>query len=184
MQRNTAPHGTVRGRAMCESVNVENKKQNRQKPPLSLGRIACEILAGTATAATAAALAYSSLYLVGYGAKIAGLGEGCMGGLAVWAIWAIMCLVVPPTYGLGSAVGVYLVGRIGKQTGSLLATLGGSLIGLFVMALLYFYIDVAEKYMMLGVEKIVLWPLVFLAAPTMATLGFNLTRRYKETPSS
>ena len=32
---------------MSESVNEENKHHNQQKPPLSVGRIACEILAGT-----------------------------------------------------------------------------------------------------------------------------------------
>jgi hypothetical protein len=169
---------------MSESINIENKTQNRQKPPLSVGRIACEILAGTATAATAAALAYLSLCAVGYGAKIAGLGEGCMGGIALWVIWGIMRLVVPAVYALASAVGVYLLGSRGNQTGSFLASLGGGLLGLFVMALLYFYIVVAEKYMMLGIENIVLWPLVFLAAPSMATLGFNLKRRYKEPNSA
>lgn len=162
---------------MDESINVENEKQAHQKPPRNLGRIACEILTG---AATASALAYSSLYVVGYGAKIAGWGEGCMGGLAVLAI--IGC-VVPPFYVLGGAIGVYFVGSRGNETGSFLATLGGSLLGLFVMAILYFYIKAAED-MMLGIEKIVLWPLVFIAAPIIATLGFNLTRRYKEPPSS
>ena len=166
----------LQGKVMSESVNIENKKQNRQKPPRNLGRIACEILAG---AATASAVAVSSVYVIGYGSKIAGLGEGCMDGLL---ILGIMGLVVPPTYGLGSAVGVYLVGSRGNETGSFPASLGGGLLGLFVMALLYFYIVVTEKYMMLGIEKIIVWPLVFLAAPIFATLGFNLTRRYKEQP--
>jgi hypothetical protein len=137
-----------------------------------MGRIAAEILTG---AVTAAALTYLSLCVVGYRAYMAGLGEGCMDGLVVLAI---MFWVVPPVYILGCAIGVYFVGRIGSQTGSFLATLGGSLIALFVMGLLYFYIKVAED-MMLGIEKVVLWPLVFLAAPIMATIGFNLTRRYK-----
>ena len=91
-----------------------------------------------------------------------------------------MYCVVPPAYGLASTVGVYLVGSRGNQTGSFPATLGGSLLGLFVTVLLLIYIGVAEKYVMLGGEKLVLWPLVFLAAPGMATLGFNSTRRYKE----
>jgi len=161
---------------MDESINVENEKQAHQKPPRSLGRIACEILAG---AATAAALAYSSLYVVGYGANIAGWGGGCMDG---FAILGIMGMVVPPVYVLGCAVGVYLVGTRGNQTGSLLATLGGGVLGLGLMALLYFYVKAAED-MMLGIEKIVLWPLVFIAAPIMATLAFNLTRRYKRSYS-
>jgi len=162
---------------MDESINVEKEKQAQQKPPRNLVRIACEILTG---AATAAAFAYLSLYVVGYGAKSAGWGGGQMDGLA---IVGIMGMVVPPVYVLGGAVGVYFVGRRGNQTGSLLATLGGCLLGVPVMALLYFYIGAAED-MMLGIEKIVLWPLVFLAAPIMATLGFNLTRRYKKPPSS
>ncbi|MHC4103586.1 MAG: hypothetical protein ACYSR9_01495, partial [Planctomycetota bacterium] len=165
-------------------INIENNKQNRQKTPLSAGRIACEILAGTVTAAITAGLACSFLYVVGYGAETAGLGEGCMGGFALFAIMGIMCLVVPPAYGLASAAGVYLVGSRGNQTGSLLVTLGGSLLGLLVMALLCLYMVLAKMYTMLGVEKIVLWPLVFLASPTVAMLGFNLTRRYKEPPSA
>ena len=162
---------------MDESINVENKKKAQQKPPRSLGRIVCEILAG---AATGAALAYSSLYVVGYGAKSAGWGGSQMDGLAVLAI---LFYVVPPVYLVGCAVGVYLVGRIGDQTGSLLATLGAGILGAPVMGLLYFYVKAAED-MMLSIEKIVIWPLVFLAAPAMATLGFNLTRRYKKSPLS
>ena len=157
---------------MSESITADNKKQGHLKPPRSMGRIAGEILAG---AATAYALVYLSLYVVGYGAKFAGLGKGCMDGLAVLGIAG---MVLPPVYVLGCAIGVYFVGSRGSQTGSFLATLGGVFLGLPVMALLFFYIKAAED-MMLGIEKIVLWPLVFLAAPIMATIGFNLTRRYK-----
>jgi hypothetical protein len=162
---------------MDESINIKNEKKARQKPPRSLRMIACEILAG---AATSAAFAYVSLYVVGYGAKSAGLGEGCMDGFLVLGM---MVYIVPPVYILGCAIGVYFVGTRGIQTGSFWATLGGVFLGVPVMALLYFYIGVAE-YMMLGIEKIILWPLVFLAPSIGATLGFNLTRRYKEPPSS
>ena len=162
---------------MDKSIDMKNEKQARQKPPRNLIRIAGEILAG---AATSAALAYSSLYVVGYGAKSAGWGGGQMDGLAVLGI---ICMVIPPVYVLGCAIGVYFIGRWGNQTGSLLATLGGSLLGLPVMGLLYFYIGAAED-MMIGIEKIILWPLVFLVVPCFATLGFNLTRRYKKPPSS
>ena len=162
---------------MNESINAENKKQKRQKPPRNLGRIACEILVG---AAVAAALTYLSLYGVGYGAKSAGWGGGQMDGLAVLAI---MIYVAPPVYVLGCAIGVYFVGRIGNQTGSFLATLGGVFLGVPVIALLYLYIDMAGD-IMLGMVKIVLWSVVFLVPSTGATLGFNLTRRYKLPPSS
>jgi len=120
--------------------------------------------------------------VVGQRNKVTGVNEGSMCSITLWdlEIAGIMCLAVPSAYGLGCAVGVYFVGSRGKQTGSLLATLGGSLLGMFVMALLLFYIGAAEKYVvMLGREKIVLWPLAFIAAPSVATLGFNLTRRYE-----
>jgi hypothetical protein len=104
-------------------------------------------------------------------------------GLGGILVVAYVFLAFPMLYGTASSVGVYLVGSRGNETGSFLATLGGGLLGLSVMALLYFYIGAAES-MMLEIEKIVLWPLVFLAAPIMATLGFNLTRRYKEPCSS
>ncbi len=162
---------------MDESKAAENKKQKRQKPPRNLGRIACEILAG---AATAAALAYLSLYVVGYGAKSAGWGEGCMGGLAVLAI---MIYVAPPVYVLGCAVGVYFVGRIGNQTGSFLATLGGVFLGVPVIVLFFLYLDMAE-YKALETVKIILWSLMLLTPSIGATLCFNLTRRYKKPPSS
>ena len=162
---------------MSESINIENKKQSRRKPPRSLGRIAGEILAGTAMGF---AVAVPVIYLTVYVIVRAIWGEEKNLGIGGLAVVAFVLLAFPMLYGLVSSVGVYLVGSRGNQTGSFPATLGGGLLGLFVMALLYVYIGVTEKYMMLGIEKIVLWALVFLAAPTMATLGFNLTRRYKE----
>jgi hypothetical protein len=99
-------------------------------------------------------------------------------------VLGMMAYIVPPVYILGCVIGVYFVGTRGIQTGSFWVTFGGSLLGVPVMALLYFYIWAAEEYMTLGIEKIVLWPLVFLAPPIGATLGFNLTRRFKKPPSS
>ena len=53
---------------MSESVNIENKKQNHQKPPLSVGRIACEILAGMALGLVALLVVYiAGIVLVGKG---------------------------------------------------------------------------------------------------------------------
>jgi hypothetical protein len=126
----------------------------------------------------ASSVAFLPICVVGYGALIPGWRESCMGGLAALAV---MCLVVPPAYGLGSAFGVYLVGTRGNQTGSLLATLGGGIVGLGVMALLCFCVGAAAP-MMSRIEKIVPWPPVFLAAPVTATLCFNLTRRYRNEP--
>ncbi len=173
---------------MTESITAENKKQARQKPPLNVVRIAGEIIAGTATGATAAALAYLFFYGVGYGVQIAGLDEeGCMPGLAILVIAGIMYLVVPLAHGLASAVGVYLVGSRGDQTGLFLATLGFGLIGGFVMLVVLVPAAFLSAALIVGVENIVrwaLWVLVSFIPPIFATLGFNLTRGYKEPSSS
>jgi hypothetical protein len=71
----------IRGKTMSESTNVEDNRQPRQKPPLSLRRITCEILAGTATAfAVAAPLVCVILF------ANADKYEGCFGGLQALAI--------------------------------------------------------------------------------------------------
>ena len=93
-------------------------------------------------------------------------------------------LIIPPVYALAAAVGVYLVGSRGNQTDLFLATLGGGLVvGVPITVLLYIDVDMVGD-MMLGIVKIVLLSLVFLATPIMATLCFNLTRRYKEPASA
>ena len=161
---------------MDESINVENEKQNRQKPPLSSDRIVGEILAGAALC-TVALLVVWRICILRFGRDDY---TGSIGQLAALGILAMFITVFLPLYVLGSAVGVYLVGNIGKQTGSLLATLGGSLLGMFVMALLVF----AGQGKSAGtVEMIFIWGLLSLIGPTMAALGFNLTRRYKKPPS-
>jgi hypothetical protein len=159
---------------MCESINVENKKQNRQKPPLSVGRIIGEILIGTSTGVV---IALPIVYVL-----VASSGGDCFGvGKLIAA--AAGFLIIPPVYALAAAVGVYLVGSRGNQTGLFLATLGGGLVGVPITVLLYIDVDMVGD-MMLGIVKIVLLSLVFLATPIMATLCFNLTRRYKEPASA
>jgi len=88
-------------------------------------------------------------------------------------------VIVPPLYAFGATFGVYLIGSRGNQTSSFLSTLGGGLVGVPVTVLLYIDGDMAGD-MMFGIAKTVLWSFVFLAVPIMATIGFNLTRRYKE----
>lgn len=156
---------------MSDSISVEEGKQNRRKPPVSLVRIACEILAGMATGFAAAV---PVTYAVG-----ASIPEGCFGGIIALAY---MSFSAPPVYGLGSSLGVYLVGSRGGQTGSFLLTLGCAFLGGLVMLPMFLFAYL-ESDMFVGVEKIGLWAIVLLAAPIMAMLGFNLTRRYKEPPS-
>ena len=171
---------------MSESINIENKKQNHLKPPLSLARIAGEILAG---AVAGLAVALPVAYVIG----IVLLGTDLSAVPAVPAVPAVLGfqvifdLVFPPLYGLGSAVGVYLLGSRGKQTGSFLLTLAGGLVGgLVMLVMLPLALFLSSDYIV-GVEKIVGWALVVLIPlipPIFATIGFNLRRRYKEPPSS
>ena len=79
-------------------------------------------------------------------------------------------------YGPASAIGVYLVGSRGKQTGSFLLTLVAGFLGGCVMLPTLFVTG-----SVLGGACLAL---VFLTAPVIATIGFNGTRRYKEPPSS
>jgi len=153
---------------MCESITAENKKQAHQKPPRSLGRVGCEILAGSA-------VGFAVAYALALVTAIPFVKESCFGPVEAMVVFV---LVFPAVYVFATAGSVYFVGRIGNQTGSFPATLGGVFLGVPITALLYFYLGAAE-YMMLGIEKMVLWALVFLAPAIMATLCFNLTRRYK-----
>lgn len=170
---------------MDESINVENKKQSRQKPPLSVSRIIGEIIAGEATGATAAAIVYMLFYMVGQRTEVEGVGGGSMCDITLLdlVILGIMIWVVPAVYGLGCTVGVYFVGSRGNQTGLFLATLGFGLIGAFFMLIMLFPVVLLSPALIVGVENIVrwtLWVLVSFIPPIIATLGFNLTRRYKD----
>jgi hypothetical protein len=164
---------------MSESINVENKKQNTQKPPLSLARIACEILAG---AVAGFAVAFPLTYVTGI--VLAGKGKGEYAGVGFMAMFL---LVFPPLYVLGSTFGVYLVGSRGNQTGSFLPALGCGFLGGFFMKVMLPQVGHLSGVLIVGVEKIVLWTicvLVLLIPPIVTTFVFNLTRRYKEQPSS
>ena len=157
---------------MSESINIENNKQNRQKPSLSAERIAGELLAGAALGFVALLVVYRPVYK-----RFADSFEGILGSLLAYVF------VFPPLYGLATAVGVYLVGNIGKQTGSFLTTLGWSflLACLAPVALVFLFATTTEE------EKIVrlaVKALVLLIPPIFATVGFNLRRRYKEPPSA
>ena len=155
---------------MCESITAETPKQDHQKPPRSLSRITGEILAGTAMGLVIVLLP------VAYG-LVANSDGDCFGvGKLIAAVTGF--LIIPPVYALANVLGVYLVGSRGNQTGSVLATLGGAFVGVLVMYLLFVSIFMVGD-MMLEIEKIVLWPLAVFAVPIIATLGFNMTRRYK-----
>ncbi len=161
---------------MSESVNIENKKQRRQKPPLSFGRIAGEILAGLALGFVLLLVAYvTGSVLVGKVGPAESSGE-----LEAILFLIMFTIVFSPLYGFGSAVGVYLLGTRGKQTGSFLLTLAGGFVGALVVLLPSFSLFFSGKVIVHLVPLL----LLLLFPPVLATLGFNLTRRYKEPPSS
>ncbi len=164
---------------MSKSINVENKKQNRQKPPLSVVRIACEILAGTATGLVVALpLACVTGFLLVHEDSDEVSGFAALGFLAIFA--TIFAYVFPPLYGLGSTVGVYLVGTRGKQTGSFILTLaGGFLGGLLTLLMISIGINFSDELIL--IVFLLFWSLlVLLIPPILATIGFNRTRRYKK----
>jgi len=156
---------------MSESINVENKKQNHQKPPLSLVRITGEILAGIG-------MSFAVMMLVGFVESIVFFG-GIGDGETRIAFMAMFSKVAPPVYGIAGAGGVYLLGSRGNQTGSLMVTLAfGFLAGLLKLAMLPLAKLLPE--MLIVILFCSFGPLVLLVPPIVATIGFNLTRRYKE----
>jgi len=149
---------------MDESINTANIKQSRQKPPLSNSRIAGEIIAGLVIGISVALLV-SCVMVYGvsgefFGALTNWSRKGSeFDGLVFLAVGFLALIPFLIVYVPAAAIGVYLVSDRGEQTGSLLATVGASLLGLVFI--------------------IVLPPLVIITVPIMATIGFNLTRRYK-----
>ncbi len=160
---------------MAESITGENKEQNRKKPPLSRRRIACEILAGLAVAVPVLFVAVCVFGILAIPDSSGGHDWGPVVMLFMFALFAF-----PILYGPASAIGVYLVGSRGKQTGSFLLTLvAGFLGGLFTIFILYVSLVLLARVVQPSIRLIGL-----LIPPIVATRGFNLTRRYKEPPSS
>ena len=157
---------------MDEPMTADKKKQNRQKPPLSVARIVGEILAGLALGL----IALLAVYVIG----IIVVDKGCF---EEFGFLALFIVIFPPLNGLGNAVGVYYVGSRDNETSSFPATLGFGFLGGLIMATLVFYIYVAGD-IMFGMEKIIIWGFVLLIGPSITAIGFNLSRRYEKPPSS
>jgi len=155
---------------MYKHEHTTNKKQSLQKPPLSVIRIVSEILVGMLLGFTALPVVYIiNIMLFGKSDY-----SGSVGGLHAFAFLGILMFLFPPLYVLGCSVGVSLVGDRGEQTGSFLATLVGGLIGAFCVFIPSLILFTGGKEVLL----VSLLPLLFIPSG-MATVGFNLTRRYK-----
>lgn len=118
---------------MSESITAEDKEQNPQKPPSSVGRIACDIVAGTAARF---AIAVPVLYVTVYVVVCAIWGQAKNLSLRGLLAAVFNLLAFPMFYGPASSVADFPVGRRAHGTGLLLATLGIGLRGLSVVALL------------------------------------------------
>ena len=141
---------------LFEDNSIEHIEQNPEKPP---PRIAEEIFAGV----------------------VGGLVGGAIGGGIGWAIGSgvergseplteypeLLGAALGATVGyvLGSPIGVYNAGDTENETGNFLATLGGGVAGGFLGLLIG------------GVGALP-------GIPIGATVGFNMTRRYKTPPPS
>lgn len=150
-----------------------------EKPPVSLGRIMGGFLVGGAGGYVGLGMLSILWFLLSLVA-FRHLGEWAEIPVAVCQL-----VVVAVTYSLGSAIGVYLVGNIGDRTASFVATWVGSLAGGVVGIGIYTWDSVPPSVVALYLSRYLFsryWYIVipnFLAAPTGAIIGFNLTRRYK-----
>jgi len=155
--------------------DVEKKKQTHQKPPLSIGRIAGEIFAGIG-------MSFAVMMPVLFIEVIVSFG-GIRSEETRTAFMAMLSKVTPGVYGIAGAIGVYLLGNRGNQTGSLLLTLAfGFFAGVLNLAVLPLAKLLPEMLTIILLYSSM--PLVLFVPPIFATIGFNLTRRYKEPPSS
>lgn len=165
---------------MDESVHVGNNGPAPPKPPLSVGRIAGEMFAGMGVG-FAAGLPAAFGFLLWRGPILAA--RACFGGIG--ALVESFFFVFPMVYGLASGVGVYLVGKRGRQTGSFLWTLGCGFAGvLVIMGMRGVIHSFYWSYWFPSVPGWASVPLALPMPPLVATCVFNLTRRYKEPPSS
>jgi len=167
-------------RTKRELTTGENKRENRQKPPLSVGRIAGEICAGV-VAGLAVALPISYVF----GELFFGTNFGRISNLGSRAM---LVLTFFPLHGLTSAVGVYLVGSIGQQTGSFLWTIVtgflGGLVMLGALVMLVMLPSLDEYFGLVMAEEEIVRVVLLLVLPGMTMLAFNLTRGYKTLSSS
>lgn len=140
----------------------ERQKDGREialgKPPLNTGKVAGELLAGCVLGAAAGIgggyLGASILDTGGMFGDIAGAGLGVM-----------------VAYPLGCALGVYLVGNLGNETGSFGSALGWAYGGMLVGAI--------GGGLLSSLSPTVASVAIFVTPPLFATLAFNKSRRYK-----
>ena len=145
---------------------IEKGEQNREKPPLRIKRIGGEILVGGGLGIVGA---------IGLGAAGAGIGALLGGNDGEDAVLVGMAIGAGLGYSIGSGLGVYLAGDNDDETGSFVATFLGGLLG---TGLSYAIIFATQGWGELP------FYLCLPIPPICACIGFNMTRRYKSSPSS
>ena len=149
---------------MFEERQKEGGEIRLGKPPLNTGKVAGELLAGCVLGAAAG---MGGAYL---GASISILDTGrSFGDIIAGAGLGMMA-----AYPLGCALGVYLVGNLGNETGSFGSALLGAYGGMVVWG------GSAIALNKLSPTSSTVASLAFLVIPPLfATLAFNKSRRYK-----
>ena len=146
------------------SDNIGNPEPKR--PPVSNGKLTGEILAGVAAASVVSFFSWEFLN--------SAYADNCMGVFSILAVF--MFVICPQILPLVSAITVYLIGSSGGKTGSFLLTVVLSILG-GIVAIPIFLISLRIQFPPAALVSVALTPALG------ATLGFNLSRRYKKGPS-
>ena len=158
----------VRGESFHSRNALEEKSKNSQeitfnKPPLNQGKAVGEFMTGTVLGLG-----------VGIGAAYVGASISYDGSWFSELPGAIMGFTL--AYPLGCALGVYAVGNLGSDTGSFSSALGAAYGGILLGAFSAWALSQVSQTAA---------GLAFLATPPLfATLAFNKSRRYKNTPAA
>jgi len=147
----------------------DNKIYGNIIPPLSFYRIAGECVGGFVVGAVGA---YGLIILYSMGAD-----KNIWGGDI-----GVSIIISDIGWILGNELGVYIVGNIGNETGSLLKTIiyGTAIsIGVQAISMGFYYLSMEE-----GQSNIyTLYESAMMLGPTIgAIIGFNITRKYKKQP--
>lgn len=145
--------------------------------PVGPGRFAWETIAGVGSGLLGAAAGALTGLAIGYLTLSGSTDEGETGGAVVGGVTGHFSLYAGIGsligYGGGVPLGTYQVGTTEQQTGSFMATLGGSVAGLAVAGTIGQFADVTDEQ-----NDVQGWysALVLFGPPLLAATGFNLTR--------
>ena len=142
--------------ALVYGLTVTGYASGEDRPPLSGIRIGGEILAGSTGGFAGVILPILALD-----------SESSGNDFSLGGAWAM--LIALAAYPIGSALGVYLVGEIGNETGAFLPALVGAILGEILG------INMASWTESPWISHSIL----VLCGPVGATIGFNLSRKYE-----